>query len=100
MQATICTAVQNNPTRKSHSEAIQGLRSENLRLNRKVQQLTEEHGRIKKQLTKIETKNLEHCLIIRGLSEELKETEHMIHEQTAYFFINNNARRNRRRKTG
>ena len=81
MQATICTAVQNNPTIKSHSEEIQGLRSENLRLNRKVQQLTEEHGRMKKQLTKIETKSLEHCLIIRGLPEELKETEQMMHDK-------------------
>ena len=81
MQATICTAVQNNPTIKSHSEEIQRLRSKNLRLNRKVQQLTEEHGRMKKQLTKIETKSLEHCLIIRGLPEELKETEHMMHDK-------------------
>ena len=64
MQTTICTAVQNNPTIKSHSEEIQGLKNKNLRLNRKVQQLTAEHGRMKKQLTKIETKSLEHCLII------------------------------------
>ena len=78
MQATICTAVQNNPTIKSHSEEIQGLKNENLRLNRKVQQLTEEHGCMKKQLTKIETKSLKHCLIIWGLPEELKETEQMM----------------------
>ena len=64
MQSTICTVVQNNPTIKSHSEEIQGLKNENLRLNRKVQQLTAEHGRMKKQLTKIESKSLEHCLII------------------------------------
>ena len=81
MQATICTAVQNNPTIKSHSKEIQGLRNENLRLNRKVQQLTEEHGDMKKQLTKIETKRLEHCLIIWGLPKELKETEQMIHDK-------------------
>ena len=81
MQATICTAVQNNPTIKSHSEEIQGLRNENLRLNRKVQQLTEEHGHMKKQLTKIETKSLEHCLIIWGLPEEIKETEQMMHDK-------------------
>ena len=81
MQATICTAVQNNPTIKLHSEEIQGLRNENLRLNRKVQQLTEEHGHMKKQLTKIETKSLEHCLIIQGLPEEIKETEQMMHDK-------------------
>ena len=36
---------------------------------------------MKKQLTKIETKSLEHCLIIRGLPEELKETEQMMHDK-------------------
>ena len=46
-----------------------------------MQQLTEEHGHMKKQLTKIETKSLEHCLIICGLPEELKETEQMMHDK-------------------
>ena len=49
--------------------------------NIKKEQLTEEHGHMKKQLTKIETKSLEHCLIIRGLPEELKETEQMMHDK-------------------
>ena len=64
MQTMICTAVQNNPTIKSHSDEIQGLKDENLRLNGKVQQLTAEQGCMKNQLTKIETKSLDHCLII------------------------------------
>ena len=42
MQTSICTAVQNNAKVKSHSTEIQGLKEENLRLNRKVQQLTVE----------------------------------------------------------
>ena len=71
MQALICTAVQNNPIIKSHSDEIQGLKDENLRLNRKVQQLTAEQSRMKKQLTKI-------VIIIRGLPEEPKETDQMI----------------------
>ena len=33
---------------------------------------------MKKQLTKIETKSLDHSLIIRGIPEEDKETEQMI----------------------
>ena len=33
---------------------------------------------MKRQITKIETKNLDQCLIIRGLPEELKETDQMI----------------------
>ena len=39
MQASICTAVQSNPVIQSHSAEITGLKAENLRLTRKVQQL-------------------------------------------------------------
>ena len=70
MQTTICTAVQNNPVIQSHSSEIKDLREENFRLNRKVQQLTAEQGRMKRQITKIEHKNLEHSLIIRGILKE------------------------------
>ena len=42
MQTSICTSVQNNPIIKSHSTEIKGLQEENLRLNRKVQQLSAE----------------------------------------------------------
>ena len=75
MQTSICTAVQNNATVESHSTEIQGLKEENLRLNWKVQQLTVEQNRMKRQITKIETKRLDQCLIIRGLPEEPKETD-------------------------
>ena len=37
MQTSLCTAVQNNSTIKTHTAEIQGLKEENLRLNRKVQ---------------------------------------------------------------
>ena len=69
MQTSLCTAVQNNPTVKSHSAELQGLKEENLRLNQKVQQLTVEQNRMKRQMTKIETKGLDQCLIIRGVPE-------------------------------
>ena len=36
---------------------------------------------MKKQLTKIENKNLEHFLIIRGIPEETKESEQMIYDK-------------------
>ena len=78
MQTSLCTAVQNNSTIKTHTAEIQGLKEENLRLNRKVQQLTVEQNRMKRQITKIETKGLDQCLIIRGLSEEPKENEQII----------------------
>ena len=78
MQTSLCTAVQNNPTVKAHSAELQGLKEENLRLNRKVQQLTVEQNRMKRQMTKIETKGLDQCLIIRGVPEETKESDQMI----------------------
>ena len=81
MQTLLCTAVQNNTTVKSHSTEIQGLKEENLRLNRKVQQLTVEQNRMKRQITKIETKGLDQCLIIRGLPEEPKETDQRIFDK-------------------
>ena len=81
MQTSICTAVQNNATVKSHSTEIQGLKEENLRLNRKVQQLTVKQNRMKRQITKIETKGLDQCLIIRGLPEEPKETDQRIFDK-------------------
>ena len=81
IQTSICTAVQNNPIIQSHNKEIKGLKDENRRLNQKVQQLTVEQGCMKKQLTKIETKCLDHSLIIRGIPEEFKETEEMISDK-------------------
>ena len=81
MQTSICTAVQNNATVKSHSTEIQGLKEENLRLNRKVQQLTVEQNHMKRHITKIETKGLDQCLIIRGLAEEPKEMDKRIFDK-------------------
>ena len=78
MQASICTAIQSNPVIQQHSAEITGLKAENLRLSRKVQQLHTEQSKMKKQLNRIETKNLECSLIIRGLPEEFKETEQQI----------------------
>ena len=75
MQTSICTAIQNNPLVQTHKVEIKGLREENIRLNRKVQQLSAEQTKMKRQLNKIEAKNLDRSMIIRGIIEETKETE-------------------------
>ena len=75
MQTSICTAVQNNPLIQTFNVEIKGLREENIRLNRKVQQLSAEQAKMKRQLNKIEAKNLDRSMIIRGIIEETKETE-------------------------
>ena len=78
MQTTVNSAVQKNPIIQAHTIELQGLREENKRLNRKVNQLSAEHVKMRKQLTKIENKNLDRSLIVRGVAEEYKETEQMI----------------------
>ena len=78
MQNSLNTTVEKNPIIHSHSLELKNLKDENLRLNRKLQQLTSEQGHMKKQLNKMETMALEHSLIIRGIPEEFKETEQMI----------------------
>ena len=75
MQTSICTAVQNNPLIQSHNQEIKGLQEENFWLNRKVQQLSAEQVKMKRQLNKIETKNLDRSMIIRGITEDITETE-------------------------
>ena len=78
METSICTAVQNNPLIQSHKVEIKGLREENIRLNRKVQQLTSEQDKMKRQINKIKAKNLDRSMIFRGIIEEPKEMEGII----------------------
>ena len=73
--------MENNATVVLHTIELKGLRDENSRLNRKVQQLTAEQSRMKQQLTKIENLSLENSLIIRGLAEDTKETEQLLVEK-------------------
>ena len=78
IQTSLNSTVENNPIINSHSVQLKDLQDENSRLAQKVQQLTAEQGRMKRQLNKIENTALENSLIIRGLPEVFKETEPMI----------------------
>ena len=53
MQTSLCSAVQNNPLIQTHSTELKGLKEENIWLNRKVQQLSAEQAKMKRQLNKI-----------------------------------------------
>ena len=75
IQSSLNTIVNNNPVIQTHSTEIVTLRNENTALNRRLQQLTAEQLKMKKQVVRIETKNLDHSLIIRGVTEDFKETE-------------------------
>ena len=78
MQTSFNSVAEKNPTIRSHSTEIRNLKDENSRLNQKLQQLMAEQGCMKRQLNKIENMALEHSIIIKGIQEELKETEQMI----------------------
>ena len=64
MQTSFNAVVEKNPIIHSHSTELKSLKDENSRLNRKVQQLTTEQGRMKKQLNKMENMALEHSIIV------------------------------------
>ena len=64
MNSTVDVAIQKNPIVQAHTAELHGLREENRRLSRKVTQLNAEQAKIKRQLTKIENKNLDRSLII------------------------------------
>ena len=78
MQISVENMVQTNPIIQSQNTKLKGLEEENVRLNRKVLQLSTEQARMKKQLSKIESVHLERSLIVRGIPEEYKETKAMI----------------------
>ena len=81
IQSSLNTLVDNNPIIQTHSTEIVTLRNKNTALNRRLQQLMAEQLKIKKQLVKIETKNLDHSIILRGIPKDYKETEqHLIYK--------------------
>ena len=81
MSETINHTIVTNPVIQSNIVNITGLKEENSRLNREIQYLSAEQAKLKSQLTKLETRNLDSTLIIRGIREEPKETEDMCCEK-------------------
>ena len=53
------------------------LKEENSRLKKELQYLSAEQGKLETRMEHIENRNLENCLIIRGLKEDYKETDEM-----------------------
>ena len=81
MNDTINNTIVNNPVIQSNIGNISVLKEENSRLNREIQYLSAEQAKLKVQLTKLETRNLENMLIIRGIREEPRENEEMCCEK-------------------
>ena len=81
MSDTINTTIVTNPVIQTNTGNINVLKEENTRLNHEIQYLAAEQAKLKFQLTKLETRNLENMLIIRGIREEPKENEEMCCEK-------------------
>ena len=81
MSDTINNTIVSNPVIQTNVGNISLLKEENTRLNREIQYLSAEQAKLKSQLTKLETRNLENMLIIRDIKEEPKENEEMCCEK-------------------
>ena len=75
MSKNVDKAIEKNPTVVQHGEQIDSLETENLLLRSKVQTMEGEHISMKKKLSEIEKKSLQHNLMFKGIEEEEWEKE-------------------------
>ena len=73
--------ISNNPTVKRNCHEIQNLKEENARLMKQVQVLSSEQNKLHHKITLMEQKNLENCLVFRGLSEDISENYYSVREK-------------------
>ena len=78
---TVSTLIAADPIVKTHTTNLAKLESENKKLNRTVQILAAEQCKLKEKINQIEKRGLEHCIIIRGIQEQYKETDAMLREK-------------------
>ena len=81
LNSSISVVVETNPTISAHTTKLIELEKENKRLTRSLQTLSSEQSKLKAQLVKMEKKNLDHSIIIRGIPEQYKETDSMLRER-------------------
>ena len=78
---TVSTLIAADPIVKTHTTNLAKLESENKKLNTTVQILAAEQCKLKEKINQIEKRGLEHCIIIRGIQEQYKETDAMLREK-------------------
>ena len=75
MGKTIHQMIATNPIVQANTTEVAVLKEENTRLVRELQYLTAEQGKLESRMERIENRNLENCLIFRGIREDYKETD-------------------------
>ena len=75
MGNTIHQMIANNPIVTQNKTEVMELKQENTRLKKELQYLSAEQGKLETRMERIENRNLENCMIFRGLREDYKETD-------------------------
>ena len=78
---TVSTLIAADPIMKIHTTNLAKLESENKKLNRTVQILAAEQSKLKEKINQIKKHGVDHCIIIRGIQEQYKETDAMLKER-------------------
>ena len=73
--------ISNNPTVKQNCHEIHALKEENARLTKQVQVLSSEQNKLHQKIILMEQKNLENCLVFRGLPEDISENDYNVREK-------------------
>ena len=81
ISTTVGSLITAHPIITSQTNDLQRLELENKKLNRTVQILAAEQSKLKEKLETMERKNLDNCMIIRGIQEQYKETDAMLRER-------------------
>ena len=86
--------ISNHLTVQQNCREIRNLKDENTRLTKQVQVLSSEQNKLQHKITPMEQKNLENCLVFRGLSEDISENDYNVREkiykELAHTFEGNN----------
>ena len=86
--------ISNNLTVQQNCHEIRNLKEENARLTKQVQVLSSEQNKLQHKIILMEQKNLENCLVFRGLSEDISENDYnvrdKVYKELAHTFEGNN----------
>ena len=86
--------ISNHPTVQQNCHEIRNLKEENAKLTKQVQVLSSKQNKLQHKITLMEQKNLENCLVFRGLSEDISENDYNVREkiykELAHTFEGNN----------
>ena len=73
--------ISNHPTVQQNCREVRNLKEKNAKLTKQVQILSSEQNKLQHKITLMEQKNLENCLVFRGLSEDISENDYNVREK-------------------